>query len=173
MIVNNLAAGAAPHRRQEILEILKHAPVRSQEELQQRLRSRGIRVAQPTLSRDIRDLALVKTPAGYTLPEAAAEPAEDRLLEKLERALREFVVSVDTAATLVVLKTPPAAAHPVARALDEAGLPDVVGTIAGDDTIFLAMRSAARARKLAARLLSPIHPSRPRRQPRPFRSRAS
>lgn len=165
--MNNLASGTAPHRRQEILEILKHEHVRSQEELQHFLKSRGIKVAQPTLSRDIRDLALVKTAAGYALPQAAAEPAEERLLEKLERAVREFVVSVDAAATLVVLKTPPAAAHPVARALDEAGLSDVVGTIAGDDTIFLATRSAEKARKLAARLLSPIHPSpRPRRRPR-------
>jgi transcriptional regulator of arginine metabolism len=83
--------------------------------------------------------------------------------ERLERALREWVLGVATAGNLVVLKTPPAAAHPVARALDEAALEGVVGTIAGDDTIFLAAATAGIAHRLARRLTSGLLPGRSRR----------
>ena len=99
--------------------------MRSQEELQRLLARRGFEATQPTLSRDVRDLGLVKTPRGYALP-GAVDPADDaqRRLGRLERVLAESVVSVRVAGTLVVLKTPPAGAHPVARVLDEAGLPE-------------------------------------------------
>jgi transcriptional regulator of arginine metabolism len=121
------------------------------------------------LSRDLRDLAIVKTPGGYARSEASTpESHAGRRDERLNRALREFVHSVETAGTLVVLKTPPSAAHPVAYALDEADLPEAVGTIAGDDTIFVATRSAALAGKLSRRLLAPLRPavSVPARRPR-------
>lgn len=157
--MNNPAAGAAPHRRDEILRLIREETVFSQEELSERLRERGFAVTQPTLSRDLKDLSVVKTPSGYTRAETGSMEAHgDRRDEKLNRALREFVSSVETAGTLVVLKTPPSAAHPVAYALDEAGLDEAVGTIAGDDTIFVATKSAALAEKLAKRLLSPLRP---------------
>ena len=133
--------------------MIRDGAVHSQEELQQRLARRGIDVAQPTLSRDLKDLGLAKTAAGYVLPgENGATPDVDREArreERLDRALREWLLDVTTAGTLVVLKTPPAAAHPVARAIDEAGLEGVAGSIAGDDTIFLATHSIAAAAKLA------------------------
>ena len=141
-------------RRNEIQKLVRNGSVRSQEELQQLLASMGIAVAQATLSRDLNDLGLAKTRNGYVTPGDSALPIAK--LTKLERALKEFVLTVEPAGSLVVLKTPPAAAHPVARALDEAGLHDVVGTIAGDDTIFLATRGLAAARKLRLRLLETI-----------------
>lgn len=124
-------------------------------------------MAQPTLSRDLKDLGLAKSAAGYVVPGAEALAADGELKarreERLERALREWVLGVATAGNLVVLKTPPAAAHPVARALDEAALEGVVGTIAGDDTIFLAAATGAISQRLARRLSSGLLPNRSRR----------
>jgi transcriptional regulator of arginine metabolism len=154
-------------RRDEILKVIRNGAVHSQEELQHRLARRGIDVAQPTLSRDLKDLGLAKSAAGYVVPGAEASATDGELKarreERLERALREWVLGVATAGNLVVLKTPPAAAHPVARALDEAALEGVVGTIAGDDTIFLAAATGAIAQRLARRLASGLLPGRSRR----------
>ncbi|MFI5197816.1 MAG: arginine repressor [Thermoanaerobaculia bacterium] len=155
-------------RRDEILRVIRDGAVHSQEELQHRLLRRGIAVAQPTLSRDLKDLGLAKSAAGYVVPGAEALAADGELKarreERLERALREWALDVATAGTLVVLKTPPAAAHHVARALDEAALDGVVGTIAGDDTIFLAAGTGPIAQRLARRLASGLLPGRSRRR---------
>jgi len=156
----------ALRRRDEILKVIRDGGVHSQEELQHRLARRGIDVAQPTLSRDLKDLGLAKTSGGYVVPgEESTTEGELRIRheERLERALREWVLGVATAGNLVVVKTPPAAAHPVARALDEAALEGVVGTIAGDDTIFLAAATVAVAQRLARRLEPGLAPGRPRR----------
>src|SRR5262249_20779504 len=128
-------------RRQEvILDVVRGSPVRSQGELQQLLRKRGIAVGQATLSCDLPQPCLANTPPGYRAPGApVARFAPAALREaKLRRILRSFALSVRPAGSLVVVKTPPATAHPVARALDEAELASVVGTIAGDDTVFVA-----------------------------------
>ena len=149
-------SGGAGRRRREILALVGRGGVRSQEELQRRLRRRGIAVAQPTLSRDLKTLGLAKTPTGYvTSPAGAFVPAETRR-SALDRAVGEFVLSVRAAASLVVIRTPPAGAHPLARALDEADLPEVVGTIAGDDTVFVAATGPATARLLERRLRAPL-----------------
>jgi transcriptional regulator of arginine metabolism len=106
----------------------------------------------------MRHLGLAKTPRGYVAPESAVArfaPAATRTA-KLNRTLQSFALSVQPAGTLVVVKTPAAAAHPVARALDEASLAAVVGTIAGDDTVFIATRSEGAARALARRLTKPL-----------------
>ncbi len=157
----------ALRRRDEILRLIRDGAVHSQEELQHRLARRGIDVAQPTLSRDLKDLGLAKTAAGYIEPgiepKAADGELRARLEERLERALREWVLGVATAGNLVVVKTPPAAANPVARALDEAELEGVVGTIAGDDTIFLAATTSAAAQRLARRLEPGLAAGRARR----------
>jgi transcriptional regulator of arginine metabolism len=157
----------ALRRRDEILKVIRDGAVHSQEELQLRLQRRGIDVAQPTLSRDLKGLGLAKSAAGYVVPGAEAPLADGELRarreERLERALREWVLGVATAGNLVVLKTPPAAAHPVARALDEAALEGVVGTIAGDDTIFLAAATGAISQRLARRLASGLLSGRSRR----------
>jgi len=145
-------------RRETIVELVRTAPVRSQAQLRDLLRRRGIGVAQPTLSRDLRLLGLAKTPRGYVAPEtgaAAFAPAELREA-RLERALRTGALGVRAAGALVVVRTPPAGAHPLARALDEAGLGEVAGTIAGDDTVFVATAGERTARLLARRLSSAL-----------------
>lgn len=125
--------------------------MRSQEELQRLLKARGIVATQPTLSRDLKDLAVVKSPSGYALPggNGAAAAAGEGAEAKFARLFAEFAASVETAGNLVVVKTPPGAANAVADAADAAPLPGVVGTLAGDDTIFFATKSAAAAARLA------------------------
>jgi transcriptional regulator of arginine metabolism len=165
--MNNQASGRARRRRAEILRLLAGHPVRSQEELQELLRRRGFAVAQPTLSRDVRDLGLARTPTGYAAPPAPSPFVPgDRREEALDQALAKDALSVQAAGTLVVIRTPAAGAHPVARALDEAGLPGVVGTIAGDDTVFVATPDGPSAQRLARRLGAPLAPARPIRRAR-------
>jgi transcriptional regulator of arginine metabolism len=168
--MNNNAVGDAMRRREELIRIVGEGSVHSQNELRRLLRIRGFPAAQPTLSRDLKELGLAKGPKGYLLPSASARaflssnlPPDavslpERRMERLDRTVREFVLSAEAAGTLLVLRTPPADAHPVARAIDEAGLPEIAGTISGDDTIFLATRSAASAERLARRFHSAIAP---------------
>src|SRR5205809_462538 len=136
-------------RREEILRIVAGAAVHSQDELQSTLRKRGFRVTQPTLSRDLRELGLVKTPAGYVAPERLATVAEFRPREtrehRFEQLVREFAVSAEAAMNMVVIKTPIAAAQPVASAIDATEIEDKLGTIGGDDTIFVAFRTPTAA----------------------------
>jgi len=154
------SSGSGGQRRQAILALVGAGGVRSQEDLQRRLRRRGIEVAQPTLSRDLKALGLAKSHAGYAAaPAGASVPAETRE-GALARAETEFVLSVSAAGSLVVIRTPPAGAHPLARALDEAALPDVVGTIAGDDTVFVATTGPAAALRVERRLRVPLAPAR-------------
>ncbi len=149
-------------RRNEILALVREGSVRSQEELQRQLRRRGVLVAQATLSRDLKALGLAKTAAGYVAPPAGVfVPAETRHAA-LDRALREFALEVRAAASLVVLRTPAAGAHPLARALDEANLREVVGTIAGDDTVFVAAPGPSAAVRLERRLRAALTPERAR-----------
>jgi transcriptional regulator of arginine metabolism len=153
----NSNPGRALRRRTEILRLVRGRPVRSQEELQALLRRRGFAVAQPTLSRDVRHLGLARTPTGYAAPSHPSlfVPGDQRA-ETLDQRLRLSVLSVQAAGTLVILRTPPAGADPIARAIDEAGLPDIAGTIAGDDTVFVATPGAAAARRLERRLRRPL-----------------
>jgi transcriptional regulator of arginine metabolism len=152
-------------RRATILELVREHAVRSQEELQQLLRRRGFSVAQPTLSRDLNDLGLARTPSGYTAPAPPASFVPGARREAaLDRVLAHSVLSAQAAGTLVVVRTPPGEAHPVARAVDESGLPGVVGTIAGDDTVFIAAPSPAAALKIERRLRVPLSSSHPTRR---------
>jgi transcriptional regulator of arginine metabolism len=145
-------------RREAIRQLVRSRPVHSQGELRRSLRQLGFVVAQPTLSRDVRELGLAKTPRGYVAPDdnvtQFAPPA--MRTAKLDRTLRGSALSVQAAGSLVVVKTPPAAAHPVARAVDEASLAEVVGTVAGDDTVFIATPSDRAARALARRLTASL-----------------
>jgi len=153
--------GSAAQRQQTILLLVGGGRVRSQGELARLLRRRGIAVAQPTLSRDLRELGLAKTPTGYVAPRTGdperVPPAARRA--KLARALQGFARSVEAAGSLVIVKTPPAGAQPVARALDEAAPPGLAGTIAGDDTVFVATRGERAARHLARHLAGLASPA--------------
>lgn len=155
-VPHNHSNASVLRRRDAILRLVREEVVRSQEELQRLLAERGFEATQPTLSRDVRELGLVKTPGGYALqgtPDRAADAAHRAA--RLQRTLSEAVLSVRVAGSLVVLRTPPAGAHPVARAVDEADLAEAIGTIAGDDTVFVATPGAVSARALAARLAGP------------------
>ena len=158
-------------RREEILKVIRESSVHSQEELQSLLKKRGFSVTQPTLSRDLKELGLAKTPNGYVAPGdlATVTPINafvprERREERLNQLLRDSVTSADTAGNLVVIKTPPAAAQPVASALDAADLDGVVGTIGGDDTIFVALSTPAAADKLTRHIhqIAGIGPNRRR-----------
>ena len=126
----------------------------SQEELCDRLSALGFVVTQATISRDLEQIGAVKVRRagrlGYALPDAVqAAPAP-----RLAALLRDFMRSVDVAANLVVIKTPPGSAHLIGVALDQSELPEIVGTICGDDTIFVACASAEAASAVMARLNS-------------------
>ena len=152
--MNEYRSGGARRRQQTILEVVRSGSVRSQNHLQRLLRKRGIAVAQPTLSRDVRELGLAKTPRGYVGPDDGRVPFAPAAMResRLVQAFRAFALSAQAAGSLVVIKTPPAGAQPVARALDEAAMPEVAGTIAGDDTVFVATPGERAARTLARRL---------------------
>ena len=143
-------------RREEISRIIREQPIHSQDELLSVLRKRGFRVTQPTLSRDIRELGLAKTPAGYVTPAdlATVTPiatfaSRELREERLEQVLRDSVIFAEAAGNVVVLKTPPAAAQPVASGLDATPPEDALGTVGGDDTIFVAFRHASSAAAFA------------------------
>ena len=140
-------------RLRAIADLIRAEPLGNQEELADRLAALGFAVTQATVSRDLEHLGAYKTRRegrlGYALPDQVA-PASDG--PELAAVVRDWVRSVDFAGNLVVLKTPPGSAHLVGVALDRAGLPDVVGTICGDDTIFVAVRDAAQAPAFARRL---------------------
>ncbi len=138
-----------PLRQKAILELLYQGPVPSQEDLQRALRKRGLKVGQATLSRDIRDLGLVKTGRGYALShgDVSSEPA----LPPVSRLVREFVLGVRPAQNLLVIKTTVGSAQPVAAALDDENWPESVGTIAGDDTILIVCPDKKAANRLATR----------------------
>jgi transcriptional regulator of arginine metabolism len=137
-------------RQRAILELLHRGPVESQEELQGFLARRGFEAGQATLSRDIRELGLVKTPEGYAAARGAA--AMEPVLPSVSRLVREFVVDVRLAQNLIVLKTSVGSAQPVAAALDSEDWPEVVGTIAGDDTILVISPDNKTAQQLVRRI---------------------
>ena len=134
-------------RRDAIREILAHQAVPSQRALRRHLAARGIRVAQATLSRDMARLG-VRRVAGAAGPRYLVEANAGLPIDPLKR----MVDAVDSNAAMVVVRTKAGAASPVARALDEARLPEVLGTLAGDDTVFVAPASARGGPALARRL---------------------
>ena len=139
-----------PLRQKIILELLEERSVGSQEDLQRALRKRGFKVGQATLSRDVRDLNLSKTAAGYTLSQG--EGAAGLALPPVHRLVREFVLDVRPAQNLLVVKTITGSAQPVAAALDEQEWDEVVGTIAGDDAILIVCPDKDAAKKVAVRI---------------------
>jgi transcriptional regulator of arginine metabolism len=141
-------------RRQKIIaDLIRSQPVASQEDVTARLAAQGYAVTQATVSRDLDQLGAVKVKRGgvlsYALPDQIGD--SDWAAARLQRILAEWVQSVEPAGNLIVLKTPPGSAHLVALAIDQARLPEIAGTIAGDDTLFLAARDSAAAGSLADR----------------------
>jgi len=137
-------------RQRAILNLLKHEPVANQDELQKALRKRGIKAGQATLSRDIRELGLSKTANGYAM--SHAEGGSTPALPPVSRLVREFAFEVRTAQNLLVIKTSIGSAQPVAAALDDQEWPEVVGTVAGDDTILIVCPDNKDTLRLASRI---------------------
>ena len=160
-------------RREEILRIVRETAVHSQDELMAVLHKRGFVVTQPTLSRDLRELGLVKTPQGYGSPVATFVPRESRE-HRFEQLVRDSVIFAEAAVNMVVLKTPPAAAQPLASAIDAMSIEDALGTIGGDDTIFVAIRTPAAAASFARRVhdVAGLRPERPAARAASQRTRA-
>ena len=160
-----LAAGAAKHERQRaILDLVRARPIRTQEELVAALGSRRLDVTQATVSRDIRELGLVRVadpdghrwvaPGDPAVSPAHAVDGEARLGSRLERVVREHVVAVEVVDCLGVVHSRPSTAPLVAAALDQARLAEVAGTVAGDDTVLVICRGRRAAARVEDRLLS-------------------
>jgi transcriptional regulator of arginine metabolism len=143
---------AARHAR--IVELVRRAPIKSQTELAHMLADEGILVTQATLSRDLEELNAIKVSGAYLIPEDGTRLLRENFQgpARLLKLLRELLTSVDSSGNIAVLRTPPGAAQFLASALDRSGLSDVVGTIAGDDTIFVVARDVSGGKALADKL---------------------
>ena len=142
-------------RQHRIARLLEEQVISSQIQLVELLATEGLTLTQGTVSRDLEELGAVKVriPGGqmaYAIPELAKERLAPE--EHLKRVLGEFLVETVHSANLAVLRTPPGSAHVVASALDRAGLPDILGTVAGDDTVLVVCPPPDGGQKVSARL---------------------
>lgn len=158
---------AARHRR--IVELLDRVAVGSQAGLAELLAQDGFAVTQATLSRDLDELGAVKvaTPSGELVYAVPAEGGDSRpqapeadTMARLARVAQDVLVAVDSSANIVVLRTPPGGAQYLASAIDRADWPDVIGTVAGDDTVLLVTRAADGGQMVAAAILRLVAPRR-------------
>jgi transcriptional regulator of arginine metabolism len=139
-------------RHNEIRELVTHGQVASQDELRRKLRRRGFAVTQATLSRDIHELRLSKGPGGYSFSNGTGPAAEDNSPPLLEEMLEGFGLRVRRAMNQVVVTTTAGGAQPLAMAMDNAGWSDIVGTLAGDDTVLIICSDHRRAGDVESRL---------------------
>ncbi len=141
-------------RQRKIQELITNETIRTQEELAQRLLEEGFNVTQATISRDIKEMGLVKLPGGddeyrYAI-QGEINPVSN--LERLKRMFREVVASYDSSENIVVVKTIPGNAQGLALLMDNAGWKEVIGTVAGDDTIFLLVKPKEKVEAILHRL---------------------
>jgi len=140
-------------RLSAILDAVEHEAVRSQEQLRQRLAARGFVVTQATLSRDIKELGLLKRSSdGAYQPASVEETPPPTALGSLGKALTEYLINVEPVQQLIVLRTGAGQAQILGLAIDRARMPEVVGTIAGDDTILIIARDAKNALAVVKKL---------------------
>jgi transcriptional regulator of arginine metabolism len=137
-------------RQNLILDIVQQEPIANQEQLRKLLLRQGFDVTQATLSRDINELALVKTPSGYSVPHT--DNHQEPAYHSAGRLVREFVIEVREAQNLLVIKTAAGSAQPVAAALDAEGWAEVVGTVGGDDTILVISQNKKSAHRISQRI---------------------
>lgn len=142
-------------RQRAIRDLVEQRPIRTQQELAAALRERGFRTTQATISRDVAELGLVKSSRNgthaYALPPRLRE-ADASGEERIRRLLREMPVEIREAGTMLVLRTLPGSAHALAAAMDRARWPEVVGSIAGDDTVFVAFSDRGSMGRVRRRL---------------------
>ena len=140
-------------RQRAIVDILREASPLSHDELTARLSVAGHQVTRANVSHDLEQVGAVKVKRGSQIGYALPDQAErDRSGERLRRIFAEWVQSIETAGNLIVIRTPPGSAGLVCLALDQAKLPEIVGTIAGDDTLFVAVRTGLPVDPLVQRL---------------------
>lgn len=147
-----------PGRQSVILEIIQHQNIETQRQLQEALLERGVKSTQATLSRDIKDMRLVKElgPTGTYRYTVSGRSEEDDARQRLQKIVRESVISYQPAMNLLVIKTIPGLAPAVCAAVDSMSIEGLAGTLAGDDTAFLAMTSLESCDKLSYELQSII-----------------
>ncbi len=142
-------------RQRAIRDLVEQRTIRTQQELAAALRERGFRTTQATISRDVAELGLVKAGRGgthaYAIP-ALLREADTSGEDRIRVLLRDMPVEVRSPGTMLILKTLPGSAHPLAAALDRARWPEVVGSIAGDDTVFVAFGDRGALRRAKRRL---------------------
>jgi transcriptional regulator of arginine metabolism len=142
-------------RHRAIRDLVASRPIRTQQELAGALREHGFRTTQATMSRDVAELGLVKAPRGgtqaYALPPRLVE-AESSGEDRLRALLRDLPIEVREAGLLLILRTLPGSAHAIAAALDRARWSEVAGSIAGDDTVFVACPDRAALRRVETRI---------------------
>lgn len=140
-------------RQNAVLELIAGRQIASQEELKQLLLAKGWSVTQATLSRDLRDLGVVRAPAGggarYLLPEMVVDDSKP----SLDSLLPQLFSRIDGVGELIVLHTLPSGAQPIAEAVDSEGWPEIIGTLAGENTILIVCRSADARRVLTERIV--------------------
>jgi transcriptional regulator of arginine metabolism len=148
-----VTGGTRAARQARIVELIRDRAVHSQTELLSLLEAEGIATTQATLSRDLDELGALKVRGAYVIPDDGSPVrGVEGGTARLARLLGEVLVSADASGNLAVLRTPPGAAHYLASALDRAAMHEVVGTIAGDDTIFVVAREPLTGAQLVARL---------------------
>ena len=149
-------------RQRAIRDLVEQRPIRTQQELAAALRDRGFRTTQATISRDVAELGLMKAGRGgtqaYALPPRLRE-ADASGEERVKRLLHDMPVEIREAGTMLVLRTLPGSAHPLAAALDRARWPEVVGSIAGDDTVFVAFTDRSGLGRVKHRLEALAEPA--------------
>ena len=143
-------------RQEQILKLIRSQEIHTQEDLARSLRRLSVRTTQVTLSRDIHELGLAKTPAGYRQIGEPEPPPEEQRLNQLRRLAGEFLRDVRQAQNLLVLKTDPGNAQALAVTLDAEGWPEVLGTVAGDDTILVITPNHKKAVVVKEKLLELI-----------------
>jgi transcriptional regulator of arginine metabolism len=141
-------------RKAAVVELVEREAITSQEQLREKLRERGIEATQATLSRDIRELGLVKRAIDGAYRRSAAESTAAVGEGALRRAVEEYLRTLETIEQMLVLRTDPGQAQPLAIAIDRARLAEIAGTIGGDDTILVICRSAQDATAIADRFRS-------------------
>ena len=144
-------------RQRAIVELIRGQTLSNQEQLAERLASLGYAATQATISRDLEQIGALKVRRNGQLSYALRDEVRSGPNPRLAAVFRDWVRSVEPASNLVVIRTPPGSAHLVGVALDNSDLQEIVGTICGDDTIFVACRGSADAQALAAKLSGELH----------------
>ncbi len=136
-------------RQARILELVREKALTSQQELARHLRMQGLRATQSTLSRDIREIGLVKARGSYQVSPQSLVVPEERLVR---RTFRDLLVKVACSGNIVMVKTPPGNGHSMGAVLDAAQWPEVLGTVAGDDTVFMLLKNVRSGSRVIRRI---------------------